>query len=107
VEVVMSSALKDFHVTVDDSCKLGIFANAFRVIEEAGPDCFLDFLLYSAQEQTAQVVSRVRVRRVFLPAIRAIMEEFADGADEVDVEMAPELGQFAVLGDPEDGTPPN
>jgi len=64
----------------DDVNKFGQFANAFRVVEEVGPDCFLDFMIYSADLQEATVVSRVRVRRDFLPHIRntltSAMEEF-------------------------------
>ena len=62
-------AQEDFDIVVDDERKVGTFANAFRIVEEAGPDCFLDFLVYSAQEQCAEVVARVRVRRAFVPAI--------------------------------------
>lgn len=73
----------DLLIVVDDDEKLGTFANAFRVVEEAGPDCFLDFLAYSAQEQRARVVSRVRVRRAFLPVIRDTLAEFQVGFAEV------------------------
>ena len=57
-------------VNVEEGVKFGVFANAFRVVEEAGPDCFLDFMVYSAAEQEATVVARVRVRREFLDGIR-------------------------------------
>lgn len=49
--------------------KFGTFANSFRVIPESGQECFLDFCLYSAQENRAMVVSRVRVHRSFIPII--------------------------------------
>ena len=49
--------------------KFGEFANAFRIVPESGQECFLDFCLYSAQENRALVVSRVRVHRSFLPII--------------------------------------
>jgi hypothetical protein len=58
-------------VNVDEAVKFGVFANAFRVVEEAGPDCFLDFMVYSAAENEATVVARVRVRRDFLEGIRS------------------------------------
>jgi len=57
-------------VKVEPEVKFGSFANAFRIVEEIGEDCFLDFMVYSAQEQEAIVVARVRVRRDFIPAIR-------------------------------------
>jgi hypothetical protein len=57
-------------VIVEETVRFGTFANAFRVVEEAGPDCYLDFMVYSASEQQATVVARVRVRRDFIPAIR-------------------------------------
>lgn len=57
-------------ITVPPEVKFGKFANAFRVIEEVGPDCFLDFIVYSGQEKRAEVVSRVRVRKEFLPTVR-------------------------------------
>jgi hypothetical protein len=49
----------------------GNFANAFRVVLEAGDECFLDFCVYLAQENRAQVVARVRVNRSFLAIIQA------------------------------------
>ena len=62
--------------------KFGLFANAFRIVNEVGPDCFLDFMVYSADAHEATVVSRVRVRREFLPSIRSslssAMEEFPE-----------------------------
>jgi len=65
----MSNLKRDTKVKVEPEVKFGEFANAFRVVEEAGDDCFLDFLVYSEQEQEATVVSRVRIRREFLGAI--------------------------------------
>lgn len=62
-------------VVVPPEVVFGIFANAFRVVEEVGPDCFLDFIVYSGQEGQAQVVSRVRVRKSFLSALREKLEE--------------------------------
>jgi hypothetical protein len=59
------------NVKVDTQLKYGTFANAFRIVEETGPDCFLDFMVYSASEEEATVVSRVRVRRQFLAEIRS------------------------------------
>lgn len=50
--------------------KFGTFANAFRVVPETGNECFLDFCVFSAQENRAEVVARLRVHRSFLPVIR-------------------------------------
>jgi len=80
----MADSQRITKVNVEEDVKFGLFANAFRVVEEMGPDCFLDFMVYSAAEKEATVVSRVRVRREFLPSIRETlseaMEEFpADG----------------------------
>lgn len=67
---------REVTVKVNPSIKFGEFANAFRIVEEVGVDCFLDFMVYSAAEREATVVSRVRVRREFLPAIRQQLNEF-------------------------------
>lgn len=65
------SSPRPIEVNVDPQHKHGTFANAFRVVEEVGPDCFLDFMVYSASENEATVVSRVRVRREFIHEIRS------------------------------------
>jgi len=49
--------------------KFGVFANAFRVVPDTGSECFLDFCVYSAQEQKAIVISRIRVHISFLPIL--------------------------------------
>ena len=73
----------DLAVEVPTALATGTFSNAFRVVDEAGPDCFLDFLVYSANERCAKVVSRVRVRRVFMEAVR---ETLKDALEEFQVE---------------------
>jgi hypothetical protein len=77
-------------VNVEEDVKFGAFANAFRVVEEVGPDCFLDFMVYSADIQEATVISRVRVRREFLGSIRetlsTAMQEFPAPEDSCDVQ---------------------
>lgn len=50
--------------------KYGVYANAFRVVPETGEECFLDFCVFSAQEQRAEVVARLRIHRAFLSVIR-------------------------------------
>jgi len=82
----MAESQRITKVIVQEDVKFGQFANAFRVVEEVGPDCFLDFMIYSADLQEATVVSRVRVRREFLPNIRktlsCAMDEFPAGDPE-------------------------
>ena len=56
-------------VTVQEKSESG-FANAFRILDQPGEDCFVDFLVYSAVENRAEVVTRVRVRKELLLAIR-------------------------------------
>lgn len=76
----MADSQRITKVNVEEDVKFGTFANAFRVVEEVGPDCFLDFMVYSVDVQEATVISRVRVRREFLGSIRKTlshaMEEF-------------------------------
>ena len=81
----MADSQRITNVTVGEDVKFGEFANAFRVVEEVGPDCFLDFIEYSADVKEARVVSRVRVRRGFLPSIcktlSNVMREFPAESD--------------------------
>lgn len=74
----------DLEVELPLDLATGTYSNAFRVVEEAGPDCFLDFLVYSANEQRAKVVSRVRVRRAFIEAVRETLEDA-----QVDFQVKP------------------
>jgi hypothetical protein len=73
-------------INVGHAVKFGTFANAFRVVEDLGTDCLLDFMVYSAAEKEATVVARVRVRRDFLEGIRGKLGEaisaFGDGSGE-------------------------
>jgi len=66
-------------VEVDPLKALGIYANAFRVVVEAGVvdqhHCLLEFLVYSGTEDLAQVVGRVRVRKDLLPKLRDTLTE--------------------------------
>lgn len=56
---------------------VGEYANAFRVLPDVATDddFFLDFLIYSEDEKKAFLVSRVRVRKDFLPAIQVRLGE--------------------------------
>lgn len=62
-------------VIVGADVKFGVFANAFRVVEDAEDERLLDFLVYSPAENIATVVSRVRVHAGLLPAIREQLGE--------------------------------
>lgn len=53
----------------DHVSKIGEFANAFRIVKDTGEEFFLDFLVYSASENKAKMVTRVRVPKVLLPAV--------------------------------------
>jgi hypothetical protein len=61
-------------VMISSELTVGVFANAFRVVHDAGNDWFLDFLTFSASENTAQVVSRVRVTEPFMDSVRMRLE---------------------------------
>lgn len=58
--------VKEVMVELEADLRFGKFANAFRVVEEVGGDCYLDFLVYSAIDDEASVVARIRVRQPFL-----------------------------------------
>lgn len=55
--------------------KFGIFTNAFRIVPETGEECFLDFCVFSASENRAEVVARLRVHRSFIPVLRERLQE--------------------------------
>lgn len=99
----MSGSEKNTKVRIEPDVKFGEFANAFRVVEEVGGDCFLDFMVYSAQAEEAVVVSRVRVRREFLTAIQDRLKEALhkfDGSEAVDAVDAVDNSVFRKLGEP-------
>ena len=57
-------------VLPDGEGRFGQFANAFRVMPDSGSECFLDFCVYSAQENQALVIARNRIHTSFLSSIR-------------------------------------
>jgi len=65
----------DCQIVVEGEVQLGTFANAFRVVEAVGGDCFLDFLVYSAHEERATVRARIRVEREFLTSICEVLSD--------------------------------
>ena len=87
----MADSQRITKVIVAEGIKFGQFANAFRVIEEVGPDCFLDFMVYSADVQEATVVSRIRVRREFLPSIRETLKNAMQEFPAEEADTGPEL----------------
>lgn len=50
--------------------KVGVFANAFRMVHDSGTEWFLDYLVHSEMEGHATVVARIRVQEAFLSSIR-------------------------------------
>ena len=58
----------DCPVTVPLDQQLGLYANAFRMVQDSEQEWFLDFLVCEGRQAT--VVSRVRVRGECLPLIR-------------------------------------
>jgi hypothetical protein len=65
--------------------KFGVFANAFRIVPDAGQECFLDFCIYSAQEEKAEVIARIRIHLSFLPILEGrVHSAFEDLSDKPD-----------------------
>jgi len=59
----------DCPVTIPDNLRVGLYANAFRILQDQ-EDFFLDFLAYSSVENQAVLITRLRVKPEFLPAVR-------------------------------------
>jgi len=76
-------------VKVPPGKEVGEFANAFRILRDGGTEWLLDFLVYSAQGQTAVVVSRLRVQQEFLPAMRDRLEGTLTEVTTPDLALAP------------------
>ena len=94
----MPERIVSCEVALPKNKRFGVFANAFRVLQDAGPEYLLDFLVYSEAEKSATVVARLRVLAPMLPAIRerlgATMKEVgekkqASGTTIVPVFMPP------------------
>ncbi len=83
----MSVAFQDVACPVEDPQDVfGTFANAIRLTSD-GAEVLLDFCLYSAADNCARVVSRVRVHRDFLATIQ----------HKIGNARAPQEGEPAVL----------
>ena len=59
----------DCPIEVPEELSFGVFANAIRILPELGDECLLDFCVFSAQTQSAVVVSRLRIKKSFLPTM--------------------------------------
>jgi len=64
------SAKKECKIHLPPSRKVGVFANAFRVLPDSGDEILLDFCIFSQQEQQADVVARIRIHKSFLRPVR-------------------------------------
>ena len=62
-------------VQVDPQEAMGIFANAFRVVEDEAGRCLLEFFVYSSTEDRAVLVSRIPVRKNLLPVFLGHLNE--------------------------------
>lgn len=76
------SPKKQIHpdIVTASSQRHGVFANAFRVLPDGG-EFLLDFLVYSQVENSAKVVSRIRVNPSVLAAIKDRLGSFLGGGD--------------------------
>ncbi len=57
-------------ISMGEENPFGTYANAFRIVPDNDREVFLDFCIYSARTNTAQVVSRVRVAIEFLSTVQ-------------------------------------
>lgn len=66
--------------------RVGVFANAFRVVRDIGDEFFLDFLAYSASEKKAELVARLRVTKSLLAPMRlrldGVLQELTGSVSE-------------------------
>ena len=77
----------------------GDYVNAFRVMSDSDGELLLDFCIYSARENRAQVVARIRVAASFLADIherigRGITEIRTSGATKSAAASAPPIFLF-------------
>ena len=73
----------------------GTYANAFRVLPDGG-EFLLDFLIYTQQENSAVVVSRVRLSPNVLAAVKDRLSTFMSeaGKDPSPVFLAKGSGEI-------------
>ena len=75
------------------SSELGVFVNSFRIQPESDSECFLDFCLYSARENRAEVLVRLRISVSFLPIIHARLQAELQNLTRVERPPTPEEGK--------------
>ena len=75
------STSKNVNCPVDTQGDFGSYANAFRIMQD-GNDVVLDFCLYSAQDNAAKVVSRVRVHPTFVGVVLSRIQEALQMPDQ-------------------------
>ena len=56
-------------IDIPSELRFGQSVNAFRVVQDTGDEYLLDFLVYSSSEQSAKLVSRLRVNTSLVMAI--------------------------------------
>lgn len=86
-----------------DALRFGEFANAFRVMTNPDGETVIDFCIYSANDNIAKVVARVRVARAFLSLldvrIGEALEEFENhsgGAEQGGLLVFPDGSRVLV-----------
>lgn len=67
-------------VDMGDCSPFGEYVNAFRVMSDSDGELLLDFCIYSARENKAQVIARIRVATTFLTDIH---ERIGRGITEI------------------------
>ena len=75
------TASKTISCPVDTQGDYGVYANAFRVMQD-GPDAVLDFCVYSESENQARTVCRVRVPPSFLKVVLGRLQEATEIPDQ-------------------------
>lgn len=83
-------------IEISEEQSFGVFANSFRIVPDTQYECYLDFLVYSATNNRAKVLSRIRVRNDFLVTIKDRLNSLLTPKDVVKVED----GQVHVGGRP-------
>ncbi len=72
---------KTISCPVDTQDDYGVYANAFRVMQD-GSDAILDFCIYSESENQARTVCRVRVPPSFLKVVLARLHTAVEIPDQ-------------------------
>jgi|7_EtaG_2_1085326.scaffolds.fasta_scaffold63307_2 hypothetical protein len=70
-------------VEVVEGASFGEYANAIRIIPDSGNDVLMDFCVYSAQDNKARVVARVRLATSMLRVIRDRITSDLEPGEEI------------------------